>query len=265
MSSARVVSVLPDSGFPCGGGSRGRTEGERWASLPPVNRELHELWQNNVGAAVKEDWSSEKRRAEWRNLIVHLRREKTRSDAPVRFPPIPGLVLPKYSLTAGRSVFGQVEPLPPLDTRAAGHVLFGWTDRDELPPLGDTPEDLNREAHTRADRKGHRYGSERPGATVFPEHWSDQMIMDAVRDTIETPDTYWPPKQGQVKRAVRKEIDGVVVHAEWVLIPGKEAKLITAYPQRGKGVLEVGPKGKMGPVTSPHRNDKKFISMFHSR
>ncbi|MDO5670494.1 MAG: EndoU domain-containing protein [Corynebacterium sp.] len=220
---------------------------------------------NNVGVTLHPSWGAARQRAEWRKLIVHLRREKTGSDDPVRFPPIPGLELPKYSYFANRSIFGQVEPLPPLDTRAAGHILFGWTDRNPLPPLGDSPVDHGREAHTRSDRKGHRWGSERSGATVFPEHWSDQKIMDAVRDTIDDPDEYRPAKVGQAKRVVRKDVDGVLIHAEWVILPGKAPRLITAYPQRGEGVMEVGPDGKLGQVSSPHRNDKKFVDVFYSR
>lgn len=239
--------------------SRGRTLEDRWASLPPVNRELHDLWQNNVGAALKHDWSSSVRRSEWRNLIVHMRREKTGSDAPVRFPPIPGLQLPKYTLGAKYSTFGKVEPLPELDVKAAGHVLFGWMgDGGELPPLDESPEDHGRRAHTRADQQGHRYGTIRPGATVFPQSWSDQKIMDAVRDTIENPDEYSPVQPRAVQRTVRKTIDDVVIHAEWVNVPGKPPRFITAYPQRGKGVQQVSADGKMGAVNSPNKSDKKF-------
>ncbi|MDO5535378.1 MAG: EndoU domain-containing protein, partial [Propionibacteriaceae bacterium] len=245
--------------------ARGATEGERWDSLPPVNRELNEIWQNNVGAGLHPSWGAVRQRAEWKNLIVHLRREKTGSDEPVRFPPIPGLTLPKYSYAANRSVFGQVEQLPPIDTRAAGHILFGWTDRKPLPPLGDSPVDHGREAHTRADRMGHRWSSQRPGATVFPEHWSDQKIIDAVRDTIEDPDEYQPVSKGVVERTVRKEIDGVVIHVKWINRPGEGPVLSYAFPQRGKGVRQVQSDGKLGPISNPHKDDKKFVDIFRSR
>ncbi|SCX06811.1 VG15 protein [Corynebacterium jeikeium] len=234
------------------------TTKNRFAGLPPVNEQLRQMWDANVGAETKKDWTSLQRRQQWRNLIIHKRREKTGSDAPVRWPPLPGITTPKYTLNASYSTFGKVEPLPALD-KMPGHVLFGWTDNDkELPKIeGDSVPDYGREAHTRGDQQGHRYGSQRPGATMFPKEWSDQKIVDAVRDTIETPDLYMPLGGNAVPRRVRKNVDGVLVEAEWIFLNG-EAHFRFAMPIRGKGVTMINKQNKIVDATDRMYHEKQF-------
>lgn len=222
--------------------------------LPPVNRQLRELWDTNVGEASGTYRNPEDARARWREMILHMRRAKSGSDAPVRFPPIPGVVTPEYTEKANFRVFGKIEPLPSLE-QMPGHVLFGWMDDRPLPPIGE--EVRVREMHSRSDRQGHRWGSVRKNATVFPKDWSDQKIVDAVRDTIENPDEYWPAMEKQPTRTVRKEVDGVVIEAQW-FFNGKEADFRMAYPVRGEEVRQVDQSGKLVPVIRPKKNNKKF-------
>lgn len=59
------------------------------------------------------------------------------------------------------------------------------------------------------------------------------------------------------RRAVRKEVNGVLVNVAWVVEDGK-AVLKTAYPVRGKGVMEV--RGdKLAKFASPF-NSGEFVS-----
>lgn len=141
---------------------------------------------------------------------------------------------------------GNAEPLPDL-THMPGHVLYGWRDDDKSP-------------HRVGDRRGHRWDSTRVPATVFPRRWTeqaDQKIVDAVRDTIESPTHYMPARDEA--RAVRREIDGVLIEAQWSVINGTVVPgSLRAYPVRGIEVKETREKSKPGPVKNPHRDDKKF-------
>lgn len=239
----------------------GATLEQRWAQLPPINRELHDLWHEEIAGA--QGLGAGGRRAAWRNLIIYHRRRRTGSDDPVRFPPIAGVTTPKYTSRARRDVFGSREPLPDLE-KMPGHVLFGWVDDDPLPPLGDEPPPKDgkihhgRLAHTRALRQGHRHGSTRPGATVFPPSWSDQKIIDAVRDTIEDPDEYLPAGPANPQRVVRKRVDGVTIQVEWIRRPDGTSRFHSAYPIDGDGVTEVDKNGASRPVASTREKRSKF-------
>lgn len=233
------------------------TEGQ-FGGLPPVNRELRELWDANVGADAEEYWPSEKRRAEWRNLIITMRRAKTQSDNPVKWPPINGIKTPSYSWSARYTTFGKPEPLPKLD-KMPGHVLYGWKDGN-LPTLNGEPVSYGREAHTKSDRQGHRWGSTRPGATVFPKDWSDQKIVDAVAETIEDPDEYKIFEGESIGRTVRKTVDGVEIEAHWIVRDG-HAKFINAKPLRGPGVSRVNRQGRMEEAFQPSVGRKNFTTV----
>lgn len=223
--------------------------------LPPVNGQLRQLWDTNVGEKSGTYKDSASAQARWRSMVLHMRRVKTGSDEPVRFPPIPGIKVPEYTERANFTVFGRMEPLPSLE-RMPGHVLFGWTDKDPLPPVGEGVVD-SREVHSRSDRQGHRRGAIRKGATLFPEDWSDQKIVDAVRDTIENPDWYRDPQSNENGRRVRKEVDGVVIEVRWHLDEG-EAVFDMAYPLYGAGVVRVDSAGKLVEVAVPKRKNRGF-------
>lgn len=235
--------------------ARGRTLEERWASLPPINRQLDDLWNKNIPGGSSGDASKEQRR-QWRELIIFKRREATGSDEPVRFPPIKGLKLPKRSLKANHTAFGDVEPLPLVTNDAAGHILFGW-DRRPLKPLDASNLDVKRRGHQVGDRTGHLWGSEKDGKTVFPKTWTQQDVINAVHASIEDPDQYH--KRSEENRAVRKEINGVIIQVTWKL-DGERAELKTAFPVRGKGVLEVADNNLVNP-TDPHRQDEYFVDV----
>ena len=120
------------------------------------------------------------------------------------------------------------EKLPPLD-RVSGHVLHGWRDLS----AGDRKrlergELVQGWPHEESLADGHRWYSERAKASLFPKSWSDQQVVDAVRDAIENPS--WT-RATDYSREVWREIDGVVVYAKYLRVEGAE-KLITAYPER---------------------------------
>lgn len=235
--------------------ARGRTPEERWASLPPINRQLDYLWNKNIPGGSSGDASKEQRR-QWRELIIFKRREATGSDEPVRFPPIKGLRLPKRSIKANHTAFGDVEPLPLVTTESAGHILFGWQ-RRPLGKLGKKSGNAGMSAHELSDRQGHMWDSQKNNKTLFPESWSQQDIVNAVHATIEDPDRVY--REDDEKRHARKMIDGVLVQAVWA-VEGNKAILNTAYPVRGKGVL----RRKAGKLTDPpetHNMDEYFAEV----
>ncbi len=169
----------------------------------------------------------------------------------VRWPPIPGLRYPGYSRTDENGVgwstvfmdrSGRPEPLPSL-TRMPGHVLYGWGSDDGEHLLGA--------------RRGHRWDSVRPGATVWGRHWSDQRIVDAIRDTVELPRHRIAPHPLSEYRFVRREVDGVLIEARWDVAAGAASRIV-AYPVRGPGVCLIGRDGRAGPLPITSRRDVRF-------
>lgn len=71
------------------------------------------------------------------------------------------------------------EKLPPLD-KMPGNVLHGWRDKPARDGSG-WPHD-----ESLAD--GHRWDTERVDASEFPDDWTDQQIVDAVRNVLEKPE-----------------------------------------------------------------------------
>ncbi|MBV7294921.1 hypothetical protein KRX51_03180 [Corynebacterium sp. TAE3-ERU12] len=233
------------------------TDEDPFAGLPPVNRQLRDMWDSRVAV---DGMSPAERKTLWRRVIFDERRRRT-GDSALLWPPVPGLRKPTYRGDGTTRVFGKREDLPDLD-KAVPHVLFGWTDDREMPPQGKWTDNTDRAAHTRDLRKGHRYGSTRRGATLFPKSWSDQKIADAVRDTIEDPDEYIPVNKSRASRVVRKTFrdeDGneVTVEAKWTHVNGKP-KFIHTHPVRGDGVVSIGADGSKRPATTDKAGDKKF-------
>ncbi|MBV7294899.1 EndoU domain-containing protein [Corynebacterium sp. TAE3-ERU12] len=135
-----------------------------------------------------------------------------------RWPKLGYPKTPKYRGDGTSKVFGG-EPLPSLE-RMPGHVLFGW--RDEK--LGDK----RWVPHVPSARRGHRWNSERPNATTFPRSWSDQKIVDAVRDTIEEPDDVVKMNR---RRISYRKIGDIYVKAEYSVVDGEALpNSVTAYP-----------------------------------
>lgn len=139
---------------------------------------------------------------------------------------------------------------------ASGHILFGW-DRRPLKLLDASNLSAKRRGHQVGDRTGHLWGSEKDGKTVFPKTWTQQDVINAVHAPIEDPDQCH--KRSEENRAVRKEINGVIIQVTWKL-DGERAELKTAFPVRGKGVLEVSDSNLVNP-TDPHRQDEYFVDV----
>ncbi|WP_350223491.1 EndoU domain-containing protein [Corynebacterium pseudodiphtheriticum] len=87
--------------------------------------------------------------------------------------------------------------------------------------------------HLASTRAGHRWDSQRPGASKFPREWSDQKIVDTVRDLLESEEVK-ARKKGK-KRTILGRIDGVKMRAAYYIINDRATGL-TAYPVSGKGV-----------------------------
>jgi SPP1 gp7 family putative phage head morphogenesis protein len=79
---------------------------------------------------------------------------------------------------------------------------------------------------------GHRSGTGRPGKTEFPATWSDDRILDAVREVAGTGIADRPARRpGEL--VIVGEVEGVTI--EVVVRPTGEVR--TAYPVRGTGVV----------------------------
>lgn len=108
-----------------------------------------------------------------------------------------------------------------------GHVLHGWRDLSE----GDRKrlakgEGVRGWPHDESLADGHRWDSTRKGASTFPKEWTDQKIVDSVRDTLENPDVgvSWSNL-----RIVRKEIDGQTIEMKYASFGARGVKFISAY------------------------------------
>lgn len=235
--------------------ARGRTPEERWASLPPINRQLDEMWKEHIDAGGSGD-ASKQQRSQWRELIIFKRREGAGSDEPVKNPLIRGLKFPKRTAKANHSSFGTPEPLPIITNEAMGHILFGWK-LDKLDKRGNAPGRTGAKAHELSDRRGHLWGTTATGKTVFPEYWTPQDIAHAIHQTIEDPEMV--QSTGNYREA-RKWVDGVLVTTTWEIKgqgTNSTAILHTAYPVRGNGVKELR-GGKMVEPTKPYSKDQYF-------
>lgn len=196
--------------------------------LPRINQELHEAWQGqkrrNGGKLSDKQWE------------VYIKSRRALAQENVKFPPIPGITTPKYRGRGTRFVNGVEEELPNLD-QLAGHVLYGWRSRDNV-EYGEVQEH-----YSTAPRRGHSPKSKEVGKTRWPEGWTDQQIVDAVRDVLEDPTL--ETKIGRYgNRIVEGEVNGVWIRASYEVHLGQPAKPY-AYPMkvRGTGVTEIQEDG----------------------
>lgn len=151
------------------------------APLPTVNRELEAAWQE----ATKGSGSQAEVYRDWKN---YLDRRSKILQSRVRFPDIPGVEIPKYTgeqKTVGVLPSGErIElPLPDLH-QVPGHVLYGWTTAPPWGRVNPSPRRRSPGDYSLDNRFGHRHGSQIKG-TTFPASWSDQQIVDAIRDVLE--------------------------------------------------------------------------------
>lgn len=179
------------------------------APLPQINQDLMaqvKVFDRELGrpADVK-DWR------QW----VDASRQQAGQDT--MWPRLKYVRLPRYKGEGLSTVFPG-EKLPSLD-KMPGHVLHGWRDKPK--------KDGSGWPHDESLADGHRWDTQRSGASTFPREWTDQKVVNAVRDTIEKPDTVLSK---EYSRSVWKEIDGVVVYAKWAVLPGGRLIFVESYP-----------------------------------
>lgn len=178
--------------------------------LPRINRDLMDL-----SDTLNKEFGHSVTVNDWRQVMTARRQQAGQN---VKWPRLQYCRIPHYRGDGMSRVFPG-EKLPPLD-RMPGHVLHGWRDRPSRDGRG-WPHD-----ESLAD--GHRWDSQRPGASKFPKDWTDQKIIDAVRDALENPDYFLA---GPVKRTVWREIDGVTVKVEYNVRPDGIVSFSTSYPE----------------------------------
>lgn len=87
--------------------------------------------------------------------------------------------------------------------RGGGQALC-CTGHDRPTNNGDMP------LHLASTRAGHGWDSQRPGAAKFPRGWwSDQKIVDAVRDLLESEEV--KARKNGDKRTILCRVDGVKI------------------------------------------------------
>ena len=82
-------------------------------------------------------------------------------------------------------------------------------------------------------RGGHRFGTGTPGKTEFPETWSDDDILDAIKEVAGT-GTVDRPAHREGDLVIVGEVNGVTIKA--VVQPNGEIR--TGYPVSGEGVID---------------------------
>lgn len=152
------------------------------APLPSVNRELEAAWQE----ATKNSFDQAEMYRDWKS---HLDRRSKVLQSRVEFPSIPGVEIPRYrgeQKTTGVLPSGErIEiPLPDLH-QVPGHVLYGWTTAPPWARVHPSPRRRLPGDYSFDNQFGHRHGSQIRG-TTFPASWSDQQIVDAIRDVLES-------------------------------------------------------------------------------
>lgn len=80
---------------------------------------------------------------------------------------------------------------------------------------------------------GHRYGTGTPGKTEFPASWSDDDILDAIRQVAGS-GTVIGPAHREGDLLISGEVNGVTIRV--VVRPNGEVR--TGYPVSGDGVIE---------------------------
>lgn len=191
------------------------------APLPLINRQLQGAWESATKGKPDQFGA-------WQE---YLRNRRLVARDEVEFPEIPGLKPPKYKGDGFRVVNGKREPLPKLD-RLAGHVLYGWRENEQSPRGYVLDKTLG----------GHTAESTRNNTMRFPPDWSDQNIIDAMVDVLETGDV----QQDDGKRVVTGTVDGVSIKMKYEVINGKAVNLY-GYPMKsaGTGTSYVKRNGKV--------------------
>ncbi|SQG65086.1 Uncharacterised protein [Corynebacterium renale] len=196
------------------------------ADLPRLNRDLA-----TAGARLNHELGKSASVQDWRQYIT-ARREQAGQD--VEWPRLQYCRIPRYKGDGYSTVFPG-EKLPPLD-KMPGHVLHGWRDlSDGDRKRRDAGEPVQGWPHDESLRDGHRWDTQREGASKFPKEWSDQKIADAVRDTLENPDAF---KGGFTKRIVWRQYGAKYLRVEYDMLPNGKIKFGTAFletklPKRG--------------------------------
>lgn len=96
------------------------------------------------------------------------------------------------------------------------------------------PEDRARHILDGEGRSGgHRYGTGTPGKTEFPASWSDDDILDAIRQVAGS-GTVIGPAHREGDLLISGEVNGVTIRV--VVRPNGEVR--TGYPVSGDGVIE---------------------------
>ena len=177
------------------------------SDLPRINQDLMELSET-----LYREFDGDVTVNDWRQVITA---RKQQAGGETQWPRLQYCRIPRYKGDGYSTVF-RGEKLPPLN-KMPGHVLHGWRDDDKGKP------------HTEDLRQGHRWDSERQDATKFPKTWTDQKIVNVVRDTLEAPDAYL---SSCTRRTVWKKVDGVLVMAQYDVLSNDKVKFNAAYPDR---------------------------------
>ena len=188
------------------------------ADLPRINRDLMELSQT-----MNKEFGRSATMNDWRQCITARRQQAGKN---VEWPRLQYCRVPRYTGDGMSTVFPG-ERLPPLN-KMPGHVLYGWRDLSE----GDKKRLANGETvrgwpHDESLADGHRWDSERKGASKFPKEWTDQKIVGVVRDALESPDDYIEAK---VRRTLWKQVDGVLVEVRYNVLPNGKISFGSAFP-----------------------------------
>ncbi|MGJ4168891.1 hypothetical protein ACN4DR_09800 [Corynebacterium macclintockiae] len=203
-------------------------EVSKGSPLPTINQQLQSAWKT----ATKGKSDQEKA---WKEYLGERRELARRGPL---WPPLKTVTVPRYRGDGMATAFPG-EELPDLD-KMPGHVLFGWRDRPR--------SSQGWVRHSEDSRMGHTYDSQRESASKFPENWSNQEIVDAVRDAIERPD-YVFVKPNSPSRTVYREIKGELIMAKYAVdfsgVPRNGT--LEAYPVKTlrKGARRVGRQGTL--------------------
>ncbi|MBV7302926.1 EndoU domain-containing protein [Corynebacterium sp. TAE3-ERU2] len=227
------------------------------APLPRVNQELEAAWKKAMDRTPEgHDATHGDGYRLWKN---YLDRRSLVLQSQVRFPPIPGVKIPKYR--GKTEIKGRIDntkgpdgvvklPLPSLH-QMPGHVLYGWT---TSAPWGKKIRTGDGRANHHPpgvykldDSFGHRAVS-KVAKSKFPDSWSNQKIANAVRDVLESDEEAHvteykmnldpnssgnklvPVKDYSVSK--KKEIDGVEIKVKYCVVDGVAVQPY-AYPVKG--------------------------------
>ncbi|MFI5505198.1 Uncharacterised protein [Corynebacterium kutscheri] len=181
------------------------------SDLPKINRELQDLW-----AQTSREFGGSLELRDWQHTITAMREQR---GGNIDWPKLQYARTPRYR-HGGKSMVFEGEKLPSLK-KMPGHVLHGW--RDHI------ARDGSGRPHDESLADGHRWDSKRAGASKFPKTWTDQKIVDAVRDTLENPSHYLAKG---TRRIVWRETNSVLIQAEYDALSDGRVVFNTAYPVR---------------------------------